>query len=589
MGDSESQNLLTLCIRGLLATFLTAVLSMVMCLAIYPVSTASAENAYYTTEFYSKNLWTKYADTSWYTSNTAADSYTITTAEQLAGLAKLVVMKHVDFQGKTINLGADINLKGHQWFPIGCDEDNYWQNSPFKGTFDGHNHTISNLYIKNAWHHQALFGKVYDATLKNFTVKGSVTTGWNAAGVVSESERSTLSNITNYANVTTLFKSGDSGYSSTAGGIVSYVVDTYVGEDGANPSVLSNLRNYGTVECAGITEQGGGVGGIAGSLIAADDSKTIQVTQCENYGTVHVLSSNYTDIYMKGAGGIVGSTATYGNYDISDCSNTGAVSSDNLASTGGIVGSISGINSSVKYCYNAGNVNGASPEAVSASGGIVGRSVAAHTGSTVLSVVSCYNTGTVTGRGANVSAILGATSGYGEDWDSSDAGTTVVNDSNYYVEGSAVRSSKSGTLFQQGTVDNAQSVSADQMNSEQVIKNLNATDETMDHFAQGKVSPVLELKAGSDTGVDKSSEEGSGTDETTQLDEDDTAQQKETHMYAVSEDQSSDALQDAPVNLVLVIMLVALAVVVFGSVAMQLGYFKQQRRRLKAVPSPREG
>ncbi len=588
MGDKAPDKALLAAVRCLVALACGFALAVPACLLAAP-SAAHAENAYFATDTYDKDLWSKYADTSWYDTDPNATSYSISTAAQLAGLAKLVVHEHVSFSGKTVNLVADVNIKAHQWFPIGCNEDNYWQNSPFEGTFDGHGHTISGLYIDNAWHHQALFGKVSDATLKNFSVKGSVTTGWTAAGVVAESYRSTLSNITNYAKVTTLFKSGDRGYSSTAGGVVAYVVDTYVKENGANASVLSNLRNYGEVECAGITEQGGGVGGIAGSLLTADDTQAIKVTQCENYGKVHALSSNYVDVYAKGAGGIVGSTATYGNYEISDCSNQGDVASDNLASTGGIVGSISGPNSSVSYCYNSGSVYGASPEAESSTGGIVGRSVSSHTGSTTLSVVSCYNTGSVSGRGSYVSAILGTTSGYGEDWDTTDAGTTVVNDSNYYVEGSAERSDKSGTLFQQGTVDAAQPVSASQMNSQEVVENLNATDDSMDHFAQGEVSPKLELKAGSDKGTDAASNKGDGSDVKTELSEDDSAHQKETHMYAVAADDGTDVISDTAMNLAVIALVAATLLIAAAAAAYQLGYYRCQRRRLKAVPSLRKG
>lgn len=582
MGDKASQNLL-MPARRILQSALCALLAACLLPCALPAQQAQAENSYFTTEAYSKDLWTNHADTSWYTGNVDASSYVISTASQLAGLAKLVTMDHVSFRGKTVYLGADIDLKGHQWFPIGCNEDNYWQDSPFEGVFDGQGHVVSNLYINNSWHHQAFFGKVSDAVLKNFSVKGSVTTGWGAAGVTAEACRSTLSGIDNYCDVTTLYKSGDQGYSSMAGGIVAYVVDTYVTENGAQASVLSNLRNYGKIESAGITEQGGGVGGIAGSLTMADDSLSITVSQCENNGTVHALSSNGTDIYAKGAGGIVGSTATYGNYQISDCANNGDVTSDNLASTGGIVGSMSGIDSSVSYCYNTGTVNGASPESVSAVGGIVGRSVAAHTGSTLITVRSSYNTGKVIGRGANVSAILGATSGYGEDWDSNDGGTTVINDSNYYVEDSVQRSAQSSTLFQQGTVDAAQPVSSDRINSQEVVDTLNSTDEGMDHFTKGSVSPKLELKGSSDKGTDKESKKGDGTDENTIVAQGD-AQQKETHLYSVSEDNAGVVDADIPVDVIALVLMASVLVLAAAGVAMQLGYYKSQRRKLKAVP-----
>ncbi len=48
------------------------------------------------------------ADTAWYTGN---GPYTITTADQLAGLASLVNGGTDTFSGKTIYLGANINLE----------------------------------------------------------------------------------------------------------------------------------------------------------------------------------------------------------------------------------------------------------------------------------------------------------------------------------------------------------------------------------------------------------------------------------------------------------------------------------------------
>lgn len=65
-------------------------------------------------------------DTTWYSANKNA---TITTKEQLAGLAKLV--NNGTFKAETVALGADIDLSGYVWIPIGTEE------SPFKGTFKG--------------------------------------------------------------------------------------------------------------------------------------------------------------------------------------------------------------------------------------------------------------------------------------------------------------------------------------------------------------------------------------------------------------------------------------------------------------------
>lgn len=87
-----------------------------------PIS-AGINLIYYGTE---KNFNKIKPDTTWYSANKNA---TITTKEQLAGLAKLV--NDGTFKAKTVALGADIDLSGYVWSPIGTGE------SPFKGTFKG--------------------------------------------------------------------------------------------------------------------------------------------------------------------------------------------------------------------------------------------------------------------------------------------------------------------------------------------------------------------------------------------------------------------------------------------------------------------
>lgn len=66
-----------------------------------------------------------------------AQAITITTAEQLKEFAAKVNAGNT-FEGKTVTLGADIDLDNGAWTPIGTNS------TPFKGTFDGNNHTISN-------------------------------------------------------------------------------------------------------------------------------------------------------------------------------------------------------------------------------------------------------------------------------------------------------------------------------------------------------------------------------------------------------------------------------------------------------------
>ena len=128
--------------------------------------------------------WDDYADTTWYSDSKT--TFTITTAEQLAGLAKIVNGEingvYDDFSGDTIYLGDDIDLKGifkfnvndnsyeligREWTPIGKSDD-----YPFKGTFDGKMHHINNLGVSKV-KLAGLFGYVDSGTIQNVFIMTS--------------------------------------------------------------------------------------------------------------------------------------------------------------------------------------------------------------------------------------------------------------------------------------------------------------------------------------------------------------------------------------------------------------------------------
>ena len=153
-------------------------LILALCFTLLPTAALAAENTQEPTEpqepqeTQDAETWGDKADTSWYVHETESE-YHITTAEQLAGLAKLVNDKtaSVSFEGKTIYLDNDLDLSGSQWTPIG---DGSNQGRFFAGTFNGQHHKIMNLY-----HHSTgdelirngLFGVVSDGgTLKNLLV-----------------------------------------------------------------------------------------------------------------------------------------------------------------------------------------------------------------------------------------------------------------------------------------------------------------------------------------------------------------------------------------------------------------------------------
>ena len=91
-------------------------------------------------------------DISWYSSE--ADEYSISTPQQLAGVAYLVNHECFDFINKTISLTEDIDLSEHLWIPIGngvgsdSNGDGMILKTTFKGSLNGNNHTISGLTIE---------------------------------------------------------------------------------------------------------------------------------------------------------------------------------------------------------------------------------------------------------------------------------------------------------------------------------------------------------------------------------------------------------------------------------------------------------
>ncbi len=112
------------------------------------------------------NSWADVADTTWY--NETDTEFHISTAEQLAGLAKLVNDGNT-FKGKTVYLDNNIDIADREWVSIGDGNNvaDYWG-----GIFDGQGYAISGLYShvsSNDYH--GLFGVVSaDGIVQNVSV-----------------------------------------------------------------------------------------------------------------------------------------------------------------------------------------------------------------------------------------------------------------------------------------------------------------------------------------------------------------------------------------------------------------------------------
>lgn len=316
--------------------------------------------------------WLPLADTSWYDKSSVKSSYTLTSPQQLAGLAALV-NSGMSFISTTICLGNDISLKNTDgtsgsrlWSAIGSSAF-----KAFKGTFDGQGHTVDSLVFAGSGSYAGLFGCISGAVVKNVTVRGSIS-GTDAlsyaAGICASASASTIQNCRNYADISI--------GGANAAGIASFI------SDGTTISSCLNLAN--------ITGSSG-VGGILGISYTASDL----VGNCENRGEIKASGGG-----TSGAGGIAGKICG----TVSSCVNSGSVKSDDRY-TGGLVGYSSGKNSaSVLNSYNTGNVSGDCSKVNASIGGLVGYAQ-------YITLRNCYSTGSVTNgpdfATNNIGAVIG--------------------------------------------------------------------------------------------------------------------------------------------------------------------------------------
>ena len=231
-------------------------------------------------------------------SGTKDDPYLIADASQLRWFAA-----QVNDNGKSAicaQLTADIDLASKEWTPIGKST-----SYAYKGTFDGNDHEIKNLYVTGETsNYYGLFGVLgAGGTIRNLTVSGSVEITGNGS---------------NYYGI---------------GGIVGQLGGAGTIENCTNRAAVSG--NFNT---AGIV---GRVGSRGGTIRA-----------CANLGDISGSNN---------AGGIVG----YAYYGVtaSHCYNRGAVTAE-VSKAGGIVGFMDDSGAKFSNCYTTGVVTGKDSAAV---------------------------------------------------------------------------------------------------------------------------------------------------------------------------------------------------------------------------------
>ncbi|MBQ9393528.1 MAG: hypothetical protein IJU18_06020 [Oscillospiraceae bacterium] len=234
-------------------------------------------------------------DTSWYDSSKT--TYTLTTKEQLLGMARLNDAQDGVFTGKTILLGADIALnegtveewKANDfagltvWTPVGMT-------NAFRGTFDGQGHTISGVYVNNNGR-TGLFANAYDGAIRNLRLTNSYIKNTTAInGSIVGNFRGTLEKIYSDAEIeVTMPAAGQDGYT---GGIVGRI---------AGEATVSQCWYAGT-----LTTNGKAIGGVAGAFY--NENGTLTIENCLMTGTLNsrVDAANHNQAMGGILGGVIG-------------------------------------------------------------------------------------------------------------------------------------------------------------------------------------------------------------------------------------------------------------------------------------------
>ena len=150
---------------------LSLLLALCLVMALVPMTAFAAGTT---------DSWDGTADTSWYDENET--EFHLQTAEQLAGMAKLINGDMANFKDKTIYLENDLDLGGHEWISIGDGANT--AGGSFQGVFDGQSHVVYNLYSheglksenkdnNNNLYRNGLFGSIYNATVKNLGIENA--------------------------------------------------------------------------------------------------------------------------------------------------------------------------------------------------------------------------------------------------------------------------------------------------------------------------------------------------------------------------------------------------------------------------------
>lgn len=290
---------------------------------------------------------------------TATNPYKVSSPADWKTLASHMSDNSDNLAGVYLDLTADIDLSGTEFTPLG----------EFNGIFDGLGHSISGISYATTASRQGVFTTIgTDATVKNLTLKGNITSSYAYTGGFAGTLNGRIENCTNLLNITTT-QSYTAGFAAkaTAGATFSECV---------NKGEITSKLSY-----------------IAG--IAADGDAGVTYVNCGNEGIIHNNgASDYT----------AGITAVSLPATFMGCYNKGEIIIDSTTGTSCVAGILAWANNIAKAttnlftftdCYNTEYINAAGKVA-----GILGDITLTTSISVVLNMSGCYNSGTIIASGS---------------------------------------------------------------------------------------------------------------------------------------------------------------------------------------------
>ena len=264
----------------------------------------------------------------------------IRTSEELAEFRDKV-NSGLTYEGKTIQVLKNIDLEGNaenKWEPIGNSQ------NLFKGSFNGNNKKIKNLYIDSTNDCQGLFGNALNAKFNNIILDDITIKGRECvAGILGCGENVTVEEC----GISSSTISSISATVNSCGGIVGKI----------NNGTITKCYNHSNVTL-NTSELVCYVGGIIGY------GENINISYC--YNTKNISGTGYPSVkpgitvYGVRVGGIVGNASN--GFIIKNCYNFGKITSSGYGTEpGGIAGCSNNVNGPsnsgyIKNCFNVGQI-----------------------------------------------------------------------------------------------------------------------------------------------------------------------------------------------------------------------------------------